>query len=572
MTSGDQTKVLVLGDMPRVAARFESESFKITLYGSPAINGRPARSDDLAKMESNIIRGVRSLDGEFILISETASGADVATDRFASRPLFYLVNGNRIVISIAYSSLWKWLNDNDQLKPDRLAFYGFLHIQRLFGQTTFDHLSRTLPPASLLSFDSRARTTSVNIYWIPDFTKRSDGRKAIARDLADAVRASVSAKTSDAINPSLLLSGGMDSRVALGGFPQNNLPHCITIGETENNDVDVGRSLANLVGADHSYVSRPHDHYANIFTNAVSTGGGMYSFQHGHFFDLEIPETDLILHGHGFDYFFQGMYLPATRKKFLGRPTRSYSLDPISPGIPGHYTQQAKYRLKGIIPLDLLDCETATQALDRLVFDLYSVLDLIADTTADPYDQWDYLTTSAPGRHYTYLNLLSANTLAEQRTIAFSNDILDIYYSTPATVRHGTSLLAATIRQLNSRLLEVRNANTNMRPDLSPTLLTLNSWARGLKRRLGMNGPSTSDPAAKDRSWPSDSDIANSSSSIRERIANLHQSPGIKSIDLFDESRLKKLTNDLQSGDTNSASAVLSLLTIDEFLAPTSSI
>jgi len=566
MTNEGQSKVLVLGTEPRVAARSKSGSTSFTIYGSPSINGRAPNAEENSRLFNDPLVNARSLDGEFVVVVETPDSVQIINDRFSAHPLFYLPNGEQLVISFSYHELWKWLSKNNRLKIDPLAFYEFLHFQRLFGETTFDQSSKALTPATILTFDPRTKKLSTERYWSPDFDKRNDGRKAIARDLADAVKRSVATKIIDSKTPSLLLSGGMDSRVALGGFSLDQLPHCLTVGETENNEVDVARSLAELVGAKHTYIPRSESHYTDILPTAVATGGGMYSFQHGHFFDLDLPETDLILHGHGFDYFFQGMYLPATRNKFLGRPTRSYSLDQISAGFIGQYTQEAKYRLKGINPLALLRSDTADEAMGRLVSDLASVIEPIASSTADPYDQWDYLTTSAPGRHYTYLNLQSAASLAEQRTIAFTNDIFDLYYSTPAKVRHGTTLLAETIKQLNPRLLSIRNANTNMRPDLSPTRLTLETWARGFKRRLGIAGASSSDPSKKDRSWPSDSDIAADSSALNQRISQLAKSEALASLEIFDESKLSNLISATQNGEQNGSSALLTLLTIDEFL------
>jgi len=567
MSLEDRAKILLLGDKPKVAARIDTQSHSAQVYASPSIHGRPLRGDDVKNIVDDPLRHIPQLDGEFFLVIETPDKIFVANDRFASKQLFYLFDGNELVVSLNYSCLWNWLSNNNRLKPDPLAFYEFLHFQRLFAETTFDTASKALPPASLIAFNKSTKTISVDRYWKPDFKKRLDHRKVIATDLADAVRRSVTTKTCQTENPSLLLSGGMDSRVVLAGFSEDKLPHCITIGRTPNNEVEVAQSLANLIGAKHSYVTRSDSHHANILTKAVTTGGGMYSFHHGHFFDLDIPQTDLILHGHGFDYFFQGMYLPASRRTFLGRPTRSFALDTIKHDLTGQYINEAKYRVKGIDFLALLRKEHVDQATDRLRADLDSVLATITNLTTDPYDKWDYLTTSAPGRHYTYLNLLSAESLAEQRTIAFTNEIMDLYYSTPTTVRHGTTLLAATIKNLNPRLLEIRNANTNMRPDLSPTRLTLESWKRGIRRRLGSNNSHSTDPSMKDRSWPSDADIVQTLVNQTTQIYNLHNSEALNSLELFDRSKIKSLATNALQGDQNSAGAVLSMITIEKFLS-----
>ena len=419
----------------------------------------------------------------------------------------------------------------------------------------------------MLTFNKSTRDVKTNRYWIPDFSKRFDGREAIARDLADAIRESVAAKTTASGNTSLLLSGGMDSRVVLGGFPSDDLPKCITVGGTQNNEVDVARALAAVVGAEHYFVQRPPNHYPSILTESTLIGGGMYSFQHGHFFGLDIPETDLILHGHGFDYFFQGMYLPSRRRRVFGRPTHAWALATIGSDLVGQYMSEAKYRLKGVDSSSLALPALVAEAKDRLRADLDSVLEPVAGSTSDLYDKWDYLTTSAPGRHYTYLNLLSAGSLAEQRSIAFDNDILDMYYSTPVNIRHGTTLLAETIRNLNPGLLAVRNANTNLRPDLSPMKLTISSWTRGASRRVGLGGSVRSAPAVEDRSWPDSAEIIRQSHSLQDRVDGLRNSPHLESLGVFDQLKLGEVIDTFHSGNGSVSPALLTLVTIDAFLA-----
>ena len=569
MSPGGQSKVLVLGDVPRTAARDDSDQHTVILYGSPTVDGRmisdTGRLGNLAREPEHV---ARELNGEFVTLIETPDQVFIANDRFASLPVFYLADGLNLVISFSYQAIWRWLSENNRLKVDTLAFYEFLHFQRLFGETTFDKATKALPPATVLTFSKATGDIKLERYWSPDFSKRHDGQKAVARDLANAISSSVTQKTADAEKVSLLLSGGMDSRVVLGGFCGKELPLCLTVGESENNEVDVARSLANAAGAKHTFVERSPTQYADILQESVATGGGMYLFQHGHFFDLDIPETDLILHGHGFDYFFQGMYLPSHRRRILGRPTRSWALDPIGFDLVGQYISEAKYRLKGVDSTSLLRPEVVNEATDRLRADLDAVLKPVNGETSDAYDEWDYLTTSAPGRHYTYLNLLSVGSLAEQRTVAFDNDIFDIYYSTPANVRHGTMLLAETIRHLNPALLEVRNANTNLNPGLSPAKLTISGWTRAAKRRIGFGGTKSADPSAGDRSWPTDASIIRSSPALMSRLDRLSEAEGIGSLGLFDEAKIESLSTELKEGNDHVAPALLSLITIDRFLSP----
>ena len=70
-----------------------------------------------------------------------------------------------------------------------------------------------------------------------------------------------------------------------------------------------------------------------------------------------------------------------------------------------------------------------------------------------------------------------------------------------------------------------------------------------------------------DRSWPSDTDIVERSENIKERVSNLHKSTGLNSLEIFDESEIAKLATSVKNGDSSGASALLSLITIDQFLS-----
>jgi len=203
--------------------------------------------------------------------------------------------------------MWHWLHEHGELRPDKHAVFEFLKFQRLFGDKTLDQSSKMLPPATVLIFDKRTQQITQERYWSPGFEKSNDSVSATASKLADATRQSIRAKTAGVENVGLLLSGGMDSRVVLGAFDHTQPPTTLTVGEYENNEVAVARELAELIGSQHHFVKRNPTHYADILSTGTSLGEGMYSYQHGHFFDMELPTpTDLLVHGHGFDYMFHG--------------------------------------------------------------------------------------------------------------------------------------------------------------------------------------------------------------------------------------------------------------------------
>ena len=538
----------------------------LDVFGRPYVNSVPLTPDlSIGQVIGDPVAFAKSLDGEFCIVLKTLDRLLLISDRFVSRPLFYTAQDDRFVYTFSYSHMWEWLRNDGTLRPDRYAFYEFLKFQRLFGDRTLDHISKMLPPSTVLTFDKNTRKITSEKYWSPDFEKRGDSATGIAGDLADTIRQSLKAKTGGIENVGLLLSGGMDSRVVLGAFDRATPPNTFTVGATENNEVKVARELAEKLSAPHYFVERSPTHYADILPTGVSGGGAMYTYQHGHFFGLKLPaQADLLVHGHGLDYMFQGMYLPSRRKSFLGRPTRNYGL--VFPGqVVDEYIESAKYRLKGIDPSSLLQTAEHAIAEENVRDSIETVAREVQDVVAEPFDLWDHLTFGWPGRHYTYLNIISAGSLAPQRTVAWDNTIFDLFYATPARVRFGTRLLAATLKVLRPELLEVRNANTNLSPKLSGTGLTVAAWRRGLMRRAGLTRSDY--PSAQERSWPTNDQVLANSNSLLERARGLSTSNGLLQLDLFDSLALQRIVGRFETGQSGLGSAILSLLTIDEFLS-----
>jgi hypothetical protein len=140
-------------------------------------------------------------------------------------------------------------------------------------------------------------------------------------------------------------------------------------------------------------------------------------------------------------------------------------------------------------------------------------------------------------------------------------------YSTPVEIRNGTQLLSETLKHLNPKLLKVRNANTNLRPDLSPMKLTINSCNRELKRCAGMRTSKLSDLTVADRSWPSESEMLRNSPMLMSRIEHLSDSTSIASLGIFENTKIDSIASEFSECRTAGSSALLALLTIDEFIS-----
>lgn len=534
--------------------------FQVTVWGRPYISGK--RLSEIP-VSSSITQLARDLDGEWLLAADSENEFVIANDRFASIPMFYAPAKSGFISSTQYLPIWKELLERRELEVNQEAFFEFLHFQRLFGETTFDKSTKTLPPGSIVTFSKIQLSAEYDRYWTPNRTEKYSDTKDSAEALAFALRTSVHRKTEGTENIGLLLSGGLDSRVILGALQGKAGVTAFTVGSNRNNEVRVAESLAKTAGVPFEFVQRPEDQYANALLGSSAVSGGMFSFQHAHFGQLEFGESEQILHGHGLDYFFQGMYIPSTRRKFLGKATAMYALAPIiDSDLSDQYTNGVKYRLKGSSASSFIKTTWKDQVHNKMSSDIEGLLQQFDED--DALEAWDLLTTHAPSRHYTYLNLLSIAPGHMQTTVAFDNEVLDIYLRTPAQVRHGTSLLAETIRQLDPRLLAVKNANTNHSPALSPFKLTLSIWLRGLQRRLGLTVESA--PEQSDRSWPSTARILSGSDVINQRLRSLSTSERLQELDIFDIDAISGAVNQFESGDSNLSGALLTFLTIDRFL------
>lgn len=536
--------------------------FQVTVWGRPYISG--IRLSEIPS-SSSITQLAKDLDGEWLLAADSENEFVIANDRFASIPVFYAAIDNKLYLTTQYSSLKKRLVDLGAFEIDPEAFFEFFHFQRLFGESTFDRKSKVLFPSSTLTFDKLTSLAHPLPYWKPSRSNSQRSRNGTAEELAHALKTSVAVKTEDSETVGLLLSGGMDSRVVLGALDGISNVDTYTVGNVPNNESKVAAELANIAGTGHSFVSRCDSHYESTFSQNVNTSGGMFSFQHGHFKNLEFGKSKPVVHGHGLDYYFQGMYLPSRRINWFGRPTAKYKLEtPDAKNLKSNYLDSAKYRLKGVDSFSLLNKPNIAGCRERLLSDLSDVETYSEIDSAHPLDQWDHFTTYAPSRHYTYLNLLSIDEAHSQSTVTFDNRVLDIYLSTPPEIRFGTQLLAETTRVLNPRLLNVRNANTNLNPALSPTGQTLRAWQRGFMRRTGLS--SSSAPSPSDRSWPSTHSILKESKVLNCRIQNLGKSENIDALQIFDLDSISRLVTAYGEGKTEYAPALMSLLTIDEFL------
>ena len=77
-------------------------------------------------------------------------------------------------------------------------------------------------------------------------------------------------------------------------------------------------------------------------------------------------------------------------------------------------------------------------------------------------------------------------------------------------------------------------------------------------------------PSAQERSWPTNDQVLADSNSLLQRARRLSASDGLLQLDLFDALALRHIVERFEAGQRGLGSAILTLLTLDEFLTAVS--
>ncbi len=542
----------------------------VVVVGAPLLGERidvaaVARRLFTARSPGTVLAGI---NGQFLLILLDARERTlwIASDRYNSYPLYWAEQGDRFLASFSYLDLLRRLSRGSRpaLLPESL--FEFICLQRMLGTRTHDARSACLPPAALLRVS--ADGTELSRYWRPDFTWRRDrGTEQAARELAERLRTSLRRQTSDGRNYGLFLSGGHDSRtiLAAAGSP----PVCYTVAFSDNYEVACARRLAREAGAAHRFLRLEEDHFERHLDLMSWIGEGMYAPDHALFVGLRdrvARESDVVLHGHGLDYMFQGMYLPARTLHLFGRPTFFQRLQRLPDDLAGFYLEGIAYRLKHVDLWGLLRQDWRGRMRDHLLGRITQVLEEGRDVCRGPWDAWEYLQIHALGRHYSRPNIVSKMTCAEVRTPTFDNDLFDFYLSLPPRQRLSARVLRRTLKLLNPALARIPTGNYGMPAGASPAYKTAYLIGRKALRHLTGN-PHYRAPHAEDRTWPDRDHYIVSHAGYRRSIREAVVSAELEeALPMFDWPRLRVAAQGWMERPSGGGALLVSLLGLYRFL------
>ena len=500
---------------------YDADDITLVSWGIPTLSGRILPAAELAQeIRQNGIEALAArLDSSFLLVvyDRRSDQLSIVTDRTASLPLFHLHAGDRFIASTGFKRLFDARGAGASAGIDPWTVAEFFYFRRVFGTRTYDKDIAFLPYATILTVEGSGKTTQRR-YWHIGAEKLTLGQDALAARLADALRSSMQACTSDGRRYGLLLSGGLDARALLAAAPQP--PVCFTTTPKPNNELAVAAELAALRGAEHVYIPRPEQLLDKAVAPSVALSGGMTIYNEVQFIGYGpqiLPKADTLLMGLALDIMFCGHYLPKSLVNHAGRNALHFRLHELPDDLAPAFFDTVSYRLKTSDPMRVIRASHRSEMRARLLDRVRQEMEEGHQLGLRGYDLWEFAHLHNLARHYSLLMAQSVRTFAACRIPALTNELYDLCWSMRAADKANWAVYQEAIRNVDPAMMRVRNANTNIRADTPLRRQSAIKFARAIANRIPGLRISTS-PSWWDRSWPEPRQAIDANPNIQARI------------------------------------------------------
>lgn len=249
------------------------EGYLTHITGQAAFPHAPAAAVLALYLDSGLdfLPGLRGSYTGLILDSRD-NKAHLFNDRRASRPLYYRQDADRSVLAgPEVAGLACAAPPLQEIDP--VAVSEFLIFASYYSDRTLFPSIKKLPPASVMSLgpDSMAIRRYWHIQIEPDKDPGSED-KWVGEALS-LFNQSIHRLLAHCDRPFLYLSGGLDSRMILGGLRENGLRiPAVTYGTQEGDDAPIARQLAQHCGLPFAYLpistANPEDHFLDAALRA----------------------------------------------------------------------------------------------------------------------------------------------------------------------------------------------------------------------------------------------------------------------------------------------------------------
>lgn len=550
--------------------RHDDQADTVVVWGTPAVNERIITATEVARRIS--AEGVeifaKQLDCAFLIVRYDRAGdtLTVINDRFGSLPFFYHTAAAEFRASSSFKRLFDGRGGSASAGFDPLAVAEFLYFRRVLNARTYDRDIAFLPGGSILEI-AGSGAISHRRYWRITAGKLNESHDALAERLAEELQRAMRTYMSDDRRFGLLLSGGLDARALLAAAPRP--PVCFTTTPKPNNELAVARELAGLRGADHVYIPRPEQLLNAALSPSVALSGGMTVFPEVQFlgYGPQVqPKADTLFMGLALDIMFCGHYLPKSLFSVAGRSGWHFRLHDLPADLPGTFVDTISYRLKTSYPMRVIRPEMRERMRARLVDSVRSAMDEGRAMGLQGFDLWEYVHLHDLARHYSFLMAQSVRTFAACRIPAVSNALYDLCWAMRAEDKANWSVYQKAIARLAPELMDVRNANTNIRANMPLWQQSVVKFARAIGQKAGIQLGAS--PSWWDRSWPQPRQTIDVNPAIQAGLAALPDSDALASAGLFDRDAIDSVLHEHRTGAHDHTVLLCELLTIDRALQP----
>tara|TARA_R110002072_G_scaffold303018_1_gene491384 strand:+ start:32415 stop:34178 length:1764 start_codon:yes stop_codon:yes gene_type:complete len=542
---------------------------EIYVFGDPIVSGQLSDSLLIEKYQNtlNVEEFARSINGSFLLIiyNKFEKKLCIINDRFASCPFyFYKLNEGSIVGSNNFRRLLKY-KGNYGININSSTIFEFIYFRKLFGTKTFENEILYMDSASIIHVG--VNSVDIHKYWNPDYTNNIDDDGKLIDRLSSVLSKSVDAYTSDNSNCALLLSGGIDSRAILAAS-NDSLTTCITTAQSKNNEYAVAREVADYFNKQHFYIERPDNIFDKELFDAIDITGGMQVFNECQFLghkDYFPKDVDTFLTGYGLDILLTDLYLPTIKNTVFDLPVMHSKIMPINGDIIKLFINKSKYRLKTSDPFSIVKDEKKSDLYDYLYSEIEGNINRGTSLGAEGYKLWEYLNTNNLSRHYSYPMIMSIRTFAHCRIPAFDNDLFNISIDMNYKHKLNSNTYLRTLNKLNPGLMNIRNANTNMKAGWSAEQQTYLKYMYYVLDKLGIKDMPRY-PGWKDRTWGMPYNIIAKSKKITNLVNKLSASERLMDLGYVDMDKVSRMIEQHHRREHDHAVLINLLLTIDEAL------
>ena len=253
--------------------------------------------------------------------------------------------------------------------------------------------------------------------------------------------------------------------------------------------------------------SNPEKSYTSkLLKDKSDLAGGMYNqFTNiflGHKEKID-PYSKILFHGHGLDYMFQGMYIPAKYFSLFGKNTHLKNIMQLNDvkDIAIHYVHNVNYRFNQFDIGNFL----LPNYQNEMIYGLYDAINEVLEegrkVCNNNFDLWEYLLVHTISRHYSQMDISGMGTNGEQRKVANDNDLMNLYLKMPLEYRKDAKVMRSALRVINPKLADLESANTGYRIDASPFQLTSHFIFYKILRTI-TGHQKFRHPGFNERTWP----------------------------------------------------------------------